>query len=499
VLEAATFPRHAIGESLVRIWPVFDQLGVTEAMEAAFQHKYGSGRIWGDSLKPKWTSFDEHDPRPYSLHVRRSQFDLILADRAQALGADIRFGWRALDPVCEKERICGIRARGPDGVMHHLRARHVIDASGRAGFLSKRLKLRRYDPFYPDLSVYTYYTGARRFPGTHAGSLFIEAVPLGWLWFIPLRDGEVSVGLVCDTDSRAALKRQGPRSFLADAVRSSASVAWLLADATTSQETRTVASGGYTPVRYAGPGYWLAGGDFADPMWATGVANAMRGGIRAASAVHGVLSGTVTEQQAITFHDGYSAELAAALDRTVKYVYGLNQLHADAPFWRRRHSLLPESPESLRRRGLGWLVRDPNAGYFGAAFTGMGVEAAAVAELDERLGILELRRQEAAGLAGRPLEWIPCWVPGSEPRQEVGMDKAGIVRPGIEVGCGENAMFTANPVTVATLTLIDGKRTAEEMLSALPAAIGRPADAMDRARALAALKKTHAEGATTIR
>jgi 1H-pyrrole-2-carbonyl-[peptidyl-carrier protein] chlorinase len=95
VLEADHFPRHHIGESLVRLWTVFDTLGVLDQMEHAFQRKYGSGRIWGESPMPKWTSFDEHDPRPYSLQVRRSQFDAMLADRARAVGADVRFGWRS--------------------------------------------------------------------------------------------------------------------------------------------------------------------------------------------------------------------------------------------------------------------------------------------------------------------------------------------------------------------------------------------------------------------
>ena len=122
--------------------------------------------------------FDEHDPRPYSLHVRRSQFDAILADRASAVGADVRFGWRAVEPIREGDRINGVRARDENGTVHHLRARFVIDASGRSGFLSKHLKLRVPDPFYPDLSVYTYVTGAGRFPGSTPGSLFIESVPL---------------------------------------------------------------------------------------------------------------------------------------------------------------------------------------------------------------------------------------------------------------------------------------------------------------------------------
>ena len=498
VLEAARFPRHHVGESLVRLWTVFDTLGVLEQMEDTFQHKYGSGRVWGESPEPRWTSFDQHDPRPYSLQVRRSQFDAILASRASAVGADVRFGWRAVEPIRDGDRITGVRARDENGTVHHLRARFVIDASGRNGFLSKHLKLRVPDPFYPDLSVYSYVTGAGRFPGRHAGNLFIEAVRAGWLWFIPLREGDVSVGLVCDKDSRAELRKAGPDGFLDSAVRSSTEIARLLAPATVVRQAVPVASGGYSSASYGGPGWLLAGdaGQFVDPMWATGVANSMRDGIRAAAAVHGVFIGTVTEDEAAAFHNSHSTLQAATLHETVRYVYGLQQLHSDAPFWRARHSQL-DGAETFRRRGLGWLARDPNVTYFRNAFASMGVKASAVAELDRRLSGLGERFTEAIRLAECPLsEWVPCWEPGWEPRGAVGMDKAGVVRRGVEIGGGEDAMFSANLVTIAALKLVDGNRSADEILRALTAQVGRPVGEADRDLALAALKTAHAEGAT---
>jgi len=46
--------------------------------------------------------------------------------------------------------------------------------------------------------------------------------------------------------------------------------------------------------------------------------------------------------------------------------------------------------------------------------------------------------------------------------------------------------------------LIDGRRSAGAILGALPAKVGRPADAADLDLALAALKTAHAEGAIRI-
>jgi halogenation protein CepH len=498
VLEADRFPRHHIGESLVRLWTVFDALGVLDRMEQTFQHKYGSGRVWGESAVPKWTYFDEHDRRPYSLQVRRSEFDAILADKAVADGADLRFGWRAVEPLDDGPRIIGVRARDEDGGVHDLYARFVIDASGRAGFLAKRMKLRLADLFYPDLSVFAYVVNAHRFPGSQAGSLFIEAVPWGWFWFIPLRDGEVSVGLVCDRDSRSELKRAGPAQYLQAAVRSSTVISDLLRDASITRPATATASGGYSSHAYGGLGWLLAGdsGSFIDPMWATGVASSLRDGIRAASAVHGVIGGTVDEAEAVGFHNRHSVEQADVLHETVRYVYGVNLLHRESAFWQRRHRQLSAGPERLQERGLGWLAKDPAVRYFRSAFMGMGIRAPAVAELDGKLDDLDRRGREADTLFRRPLnQWVPRWTEGWEPRSGVGMDSSGTVRRGVEIGRGDERMFSGDPLTVAALELIDGTRSVADVLHGIGTERRRPVDVIQRTKILAALKLAHAEGA----
>ncbi len=134
VLEAATFPRHHVGESLVNLWHTFALLGVAEEMDATFQHKRGSTRIWGRDLAPHSTDFGYlRSARPYSLQVERALFDLILLRRAEALGAIVRQGYRVNDILWEGDRAAGVRYRGPDGRTHEARAMLVVDASGRTG------------------------------------------------------------------------------------------------------------------------------------------------------------------------------------------------------------------------------------------------------------------------------------------------------------------------------------------------------------------------------
>src|SRR5262245_21501474 len=199
VLEAARFPRHHVGESLVSLWPVFQTLGVADEMDATFQHKRGSCRVWGRDGTVTWTEFKSQiGVRNYSLQVERSLFDSILLRRAAERGATVREGHRVDEVLWDGERAVGVHYRTPEGDAREARSPFVVDASGRASLIARRLELRTVDPFYPDLAVYGYVRGARRFEGELAGNLFIEAVPWGWFWFIPLHTGEVSVGLVCD-------------------------------------------------------------------------------------------------------------------------------------------------------------------------------------------------------------------------------------------------------------------------------------------------------------
>lgn len=488
VLEAERFPRHHVGESLVSLWPVFEHLGVTQAMDATFQHKRGSCRIWGRKGELQWTDFDSlAGGRNYSLQVERSAFDLLLLRRAMEVGADIREGHRVLSVIWDGDRAVGVRYRTPDGTLGSAHARWVVDATGRTGLLAKERGLRTVDPFYPDLSVYAYVEGARRFEGELEGNLLIEAVPWGWFWFIPLRTGEVSIGLVCDRTSRARVRARGVHGFFDEALASSRVVGPMAAAGRLSQKPRATASFGYSSKAYGGPGWLLAGdaGSFVDPMWATGVANALTDGLLAAAVVEAVGGGRVTERAAVAHHN---LQLMRRTEQTlalVRFVYWSNHLHADEPFWRTRQQ--PAADNSLSpARLLHRLSADPSVRYFRDAFRGMGHESEALAPLNEILTRWDGRAATIGRFSLDLSAWAPCLRDCVTLRASLGYQRFRLV-PGLVIDHGGLEYFTTDPAMTCALEAIDG-RTSAGVIADTGAAAAPPGEwVLARSRVIAGL------------
>lgn len=471
VLEAEQFPRPHIGESLVYLWSYFELLGVSAEMDAAFQHKRGSCRIWGRRPTIEWTDFaDPPGARRYSLQVERSHFDAILLERAESLGADVRQGYRAETVLWEGARAVGVRYRDRSGCAREARAPWIVDATGRRGLIARTKRLRRTEPFFPDLSIYAYFEGATRFDGEHDGNLLIETVPDGWFWFIPLRDGRVSVGLVCDRTSRDRLRKLGLDAFFMAALDRTTQVRQMLTSAEKVSATQATASSGYHSKRYAGPGWMLAGdaASFVDPMWATGVANAITDGILAAAAAEAVCAGRVSEGEAIRFLHQFHHDRARVTSDLVRFVYRVNELHARHPFWSTRRdgaSLdIQGSRETLTR-----LAQDPSVRYFHDAFRGMGIA-------DELLQPLErqIQRTGARGAVIRAMTTrLDTMVPrlNASLRLEPGVapDEEMRLRRGVFFRMGEFREFACDPYTVRLFESIDGRRTANEVIGAVAA------------------------------
>jgi len=471
VLEAARFPRDHVGESLVHLWSTFERLGVADEMDATFQHKRGSCRIWGDRPELKWTDFEVAvGGRDYSLQVDRSVFDSILLRRAEETGATVRQGCRVQEVLWESGRAVGVRYRAADGRLHEARTRWVVDATGRSGLIARRRRLRRVDPFFPDLSIYGYYREAARFGGDKSGNLLIEVVPSGWLWFIPLHTGLTSVGLVCDRSSRADLRRRGPASHFETAIKASTVVRGMLRSAVMDQGPVVTSSAGYRSTTCGGPGWLLAGdaASFVDPMWATGVATAIADGMTAAIVVEAMVDGRVDEAAGISYY-AEQRELQIEMDFwLVKYVYRSNRLHADAPFWLARREA-GESDELPVDRMMRRLAGDPSMRYFRRAFQGMGIADEELIRFEERFRRLDRRSELVPELMRDPDQWLPRLARSAriDPRLGIGSDHRLV--EGTAISYDGLVDFTDDPLISAAFAAVNGRRS-----------LGRIADEVSR-------------------
>ena len=350
LFERERFPRYHIGESLLSAtMPILEALGVMPAIEAAgFVRKPGGTFVWGARAEP-WSFYFRDDPggRPHAFHVVRSEFDHLLLRHAAGLGVDVREAHRV-----ERVEYDGARnrvvARDEDGTAVTATAPWVVDASGQQALLGRRDQLRRFDPFFKNLAVFSYYEGAERLDGAVAGNILSAAFADGWFWFIPLHDGTTSVGAVVDAARFAGEAGHDPAPLHARLVAACPPVAARLAAARRVAPVRVIRDYSYCSTRFHGPGYLLAGDAacFIDPVFSTGVHLACLAGYLAARAVERLRDGGAPE----TALADYDARYRAAFERYLRFLYFFYDHHADPDsyFWTARKILNPELPLEAR-------------------------------------------------------------------------------------------------------------------------------------------------------
>jgi FADH2-dependent halogenase/halogenation protein CepH len=142
LIESEPFPRFHIGESLLPFTNrVFARLGLMEAMAAAgFVRKCGASFLDQDGRRFVYDFGDQSgDPTAVTFQVPRADFDALLFAHAQAQGAAV-IAARALAIRIGDQ---GVEVDTDQGTT--VRARMLVDASGRAGLLARKFDLRRPD------------------------------------------------------------------------------------------------------------------------------------------------------------------------------------------------------------------------------------------------------------------------------------------------------------------------------------------------------------------
>jgi flavin-dependent dehydrogenase len=289
VAEREVFPRFHIGESLLPAnLPLLDRLGVRERIERqGFLIKYGAAFHDQESDLEYRFYFREGNPWPhYSYEVPRAEFDHILLEHAAK-----EPGVSVLQPA-EVERVefdtdgatIGMR-EGAEA--RTLRARFVVDASGRDGFLAARRVGRREPiPGLGKVALFAHYQGAPRWPGRDEGLIRLYIFEDGWFWWIPFSGDLTSIG--CVLHARAARGREGSiEALFDDMVSRCRRVADGLRDARRVTPVRSAANFSYRTDPVAGDRFVCVGDTltFVDPIFSTGVYIAMQTGEMAAAEI----------------------------------------------------------------------------------------------------------------------------------------------------------------------------------------------------------------------
>jgi flavin-dependent dehydrogenase len=293
-LEKAHHPRFHIGESLLPMnLPLFERLGVLEKVRALGVFKAGADFEADNERGYNTFAFARAlgNSPPHAYQVWRQDFDRMLWEHARECGADAREGHEAVAIEQHTPRDTRIEVHGDDGRSYRIRARYLIDASGRDALLSTKMKLKRKNDRHQSAAIFGHFRGAIARCGEDAGNISMYRFAHGWMWMIPLPSGVMSIGAVCWPEY---LKQRKGRTveFLLETLKQNADL-WRRVEGAEliDNQVRVTGNYSYDSQRMGGPGWLLVGDAFAfiDPVFSSGVYLAMSGAERAAATVETAL------------------------------------------------------------------------------------------------------------------------------------------------------------------------------------------------------------------
>ena len=421
LFERERFPREHVGESLLPASiPILEELGALPAIEAAgFLPKWGATMVWGASPEPwSWYFRETNIKHPHSYQVWRPQFDHILLENSRAHGVDVREGHRVVDVQFESGRATGVRVAA-DGREEFVPARFVVDASGQAGLLGRKLALRRPDEQFRNLALYAYFEGAERLPEPDQSNIFIESYSDGWAWVIPLHTGQASVGFVVDSAAgQEAIARLGLEAAYAEQLARAPHASRMLRAAKQCGAARVIRDWSYVSAEVAGDGYVLVGDAacFIDPLFSTGVHLALSAGVLGAAYVTTALKEPAMREAAGAAYKSLYYEQYGLFRELARLFYATNRT-VDTYFWEARRILNAEDSMTPRSAFIRAAAGQPPNGYERMVF----VHGEAPPEFVEGISSLEgeraARQRQLAELPGTSrgvslLGCVPVLAPG---------------------------------------------------------------------------------------
>ena len=168
-----------------------------------------------------------------------------------------------------------------------MRAKYVIDCSGRNCLIGNRFQLKRRFPNLRKFSLYAYYDDVRREDGPDGTLTRMVRTKDSWFWMIPLQGNTTSIGVVMDTEKFKSMK-MSPEEALAHCIAEQPVVNEWMEKARRVTEVYATGDFSYRNKQLFGD-RWLLAGDaagFIDPVFSSGVYLALLSGEQAADALN---------------------------------------------------------------------------------------------------------------------------------------------------------------------------------------------------------------------
>lgn len=300
--------------------------------QAGFLPTRGNTSWWG-SDEPRVEAFAGS---AHGWQVLRADLEALLLRAAASSGVRVERGGRVrrvrLDAVPGPE----LQVESASAGTVTLRARHVLDASGRAGVLAKQGFRREGGP--RTLALCAVWRHAGGFDVPDESHTLVESFDEGWAFSVPVGPDVRHVAVMMDPPPRSDRPRDVGRLYergLGGARRMRA----LLEEAALVTPPWALDASGYTASAFAGEGFALVGdaGSFLDPLSSFGVKKALASAWLAAVATHTALGDSSRAAMAAEFLSRREAQVQARYaHETALHAARAAGAHAGSRFWAAR-------------------------------------------------------------------------------------------------------------------------------------------------------------------
>ena len=327
VLEAAKFPRFAVGEIVAptALWRAWHRMGITqEDLDAKFIQKYNGA--WqsedGTLFQFEQDVFpDDHRCRAWVYSFERSVYDEFLLNHARSRGATALEQAFVQDVLYDENgRINGVRFQH-NGLTHEIHCALLVDASGRGNYLANKLELRKELAELKSFACFAHYEDVKRNPGAAEGDVRLIFGKDMWFWWAPLKAPKASIGIVANREVFMEEYHQDPEAFYEKYVRTCDFIWDRIKDAkriTGFRPLKRNSDGEVLFTNYHGYAKELIGegwaiiGDaaaFVDPIFSAGLYVAQSSAVTLADVVIAAMKeGDLSKERLMVYNDRYWSE-----------------------------------------------------------------------------------------------------------------------------------------------------------------------------------------------
>ncbi|QMU71376.1 chloramphenicol-biosynthetic FADH2-dependent halogenase CmlS [Streptacidiphilus sp. P02-A3a] len=366
VFEKGQFPRYRVGESfLPGTLSVFNRLGLQDKIDAAgFVKKPSATFLWGQDQAPWTFSFATPRTTPWvfdhAIQVKREEFDQLLLDEVRERGVTVHEGAAVTEVDIFTDTKVSLTIR-QGTVSRVVESDFVIDAGGAGSPLARQLKIRRYDEFYKNFAVWSYFKCPDPFQGDLRGTTYSITFEDGWVWMIPLKGDIYSVGLVVDRSKSNEVRELGPERFYRETLAKATRATDILGDSEMIDEVRIVHDWSYDAEHFSAGRYFLTGDSacFTDPLFSQGVHLATQSAVSAAAAIDRI---TQDESELDAVHQWYNRSYRETYEQYHEFLASFYTFASftepESEFWLKRRISESDDDRLNRKKWFDRLVQE---------------------------------------------------------------------------------------------------------------------------------------------